>query len=164
MFLVSICLSLSVILLSLGLIFPSTIGSSPHSADAVRGKATAALVNGILVSFSVCMSVIMFAFTGYHLSLICTGLTTKEHLKKRAAHSRKSCVQRLCGCASIPSSLQPRKLVFTNARGKIVNYGGLDESPSDESISGSDGENENDVEKCAARDGSSPPIITLDKL
>ena len=56
----------------------------------------------------------MQAFTGYHFSLVLSGLTTKEHLKGRHNPLARGFCARLTGCAACavaPSELAPRRLV-----------------------------------------------------
>lgn len=67
----------------------------------------------------VLVSIVLWGFTGYHLSLICVGLTTKEHLKGRRGEGAppRTLYQCLCACRCGdalcgPSALEPRKFVF----------------------------------------------------
>ena len=49
---------------------------------------------------------------GYHISLVCSGVTTKEHLKGRKHGARRITLCDRMGCCSIaPSELQPRRFV-----------------------------------------------------
>lgn len=112
MFLVSTCASIAVVLVSsfvLPASVPSASGLDPHSSG-TRGLAGAASL-----VFCALMAALLFSFTAYHISLICAGMTTKEHLKGRARganSSSQSSFARLCEpCVTEPSELQPRQMV-----------------------------------------------------
>jgi palmitoyltransferase ZDHHC9/14/18 len=70
------------------------------------------VINASLMLFAAVLSLMMWGFTGYHVSLVCSDLTTKEHLKGRklSAPDRSICRRIFC-CAGEPSELQPRRLV-----------------------------------------------------
>ena len=77
-------------------------------------------INMGLILFSLVLSLLMWGFTGYHLSLVCAGLTTKEHLKGRRHGARAMLVcQRFEGCGGLRSEVQPRRLVPKKSRATI---------------------------------------------
>ena len=92
-------------------IHPGVARGEAHGG--AKGVRVNGALNFVLVTFSLILSLFLWLFTGYHLLLICTGLTTKEHLKGKLSHRRPLC-QRVCGCACVwltPSEIEPRKLV-----------------------------------------------------
>ena len=58
-------------------------------------------------------------FTGYHVALVVSGFTTKEHLKGRKHGAKRlSLCSRLSCCRVAPSLLEPRKLVPLRTTGR----------------------------------------------
>ena len=114
-FLVSVSLSLGVLLFGcLGL-----SGGMTRFHAATREEASLAnLITLLLVLFAVLLSLIMWGFTGYHISLVLSGLTTKEHLKGRKnGATRLNICQR---CRITPSEVHPRRLVPAAQRPKAA--------------------------------------------
>lgn len=96
-FLISVSLSLGVLL----------FGSLFLPEELAHGGAA----NALLMLFSVILSLCMWGFTGYHISLVCTGRTTKEYIRGRKNGARAmGCCERL-ECCGVPSELKPRALV-----------------------------------------------------
>jgi hypothetical protein len=126
-FLVSCCLALadvgaSCMLLPPEAMQPLVVDLAPDGAPggAHAGVDLAPLLNVLLIGYCGLLSLLLWAFTGYHLSLVISGLTTKEHLKGRHNPLTRSFCARLatCGvCAVAPSELgtgrefAPRRLV-----------------------------------------------------
>jgi len=90
-FLLSVCLSLAVLFFSATWVLPAVAEESRGVSGG--GVQLSGLLNGILIIFAVLLSLFLWAFTGYHVVLICSGLTTKEHLKGR----RRAAERSLCG-------------------------------------------------------------------
>ena len=115
LFLLGVCASLAVAGGS-AFLLPTTRLVAGTGADALDARHAelligAPLLNSILIGYCLVLSLLMWAFTGYHVALTIVGLTTKEHLKGRPNVSA-ACHTRLCaGCARAPSLIQPRRLV-----------------------------------------------------
>ena len=112
-FLVSVSASLAVLLFGClmmsGGISPPVPVARSHVVD------VAGLVNFVLVLFAVVLSLVMWGFTGYHVSLVLSGLTTKEHFKGRKHGAKRMLIcQRVECCRVAPSEVHPRRLVFAN--------------------------------------------------
>ena len=68
------------------------------------------LAFGALVVFAAALSLVMWGFTAYHLSLVITGLTTKERIKGRKHGASKLRFSERLACC-MPSAIEPRRLV-----------------------------------------------------
>jgi hypothetical protein len=69
------------------------------------------ILNTSLLVFAIVLSLPLWTFTGYHVALVCSGHTTKEHLKGRKHGARKLLCSRLLCCNTSPSEIHPRKFV-----------------------------------------------------
>jgi len=123
-FLISVSLSLAALLFSCLLLssgITRTINRPSSGEHEVAG-----LINLGLVLFAVVLSLLMWGFTGYHISLVCSGLTTKEHIKGRKHGAKRILVgERIECCRMLPSELHPRRLVPANWRATVVSGGNV---------------------------------------
>ena len=107
--------SLAALLFSCAYLGAEPAYAAPSEADVGN------LLNFGLILFATMLGLILWGFTAYHLSLVVTGLTTKEYLKGRKHGARKLTVaQRLECCAVQPSEIDPRKLVPTERRSDVM--------------------------------------------
>lgn len=120
LFLISVSLSLGALLLSC-VLFSGGGDASVASASRAGGHGPSpelgGLLNMALIVFSIALSLMMWGFTGYHISLVCSGQTTKEYIKGRKNGARRMDLCSRMGCCSIvPSELHPRRLVPYNPK------------------------------------------------
>ena len=119
LFLLSVSFSLGALLVSCLL-----LGNGPPPPRAGIEPEVGQTLNVFLMLFAVFLSLIMWGFTGYHVSLVLSGLTTKEHVKGRKNGAKRMDVcQRLgtlCVCSLPPSEIDPRRLVATDPRAHAV--------------------------------------------
>ena len=121
-FLISVSLSLAALLFSCLLLS----GGMTRTIAASREPELVGLVNLVLVLFSVVLSLLMWGFTGYHISLVCSGQTTKEHLRGRKNGARRLLIcERLECCRMAPSEVHPRRLVPASSRAVVVTGRGV---------------------------------------
>ena len=100
LFLLSVSFSLGALLVSCLL-----LGNGPPPPRAGIEPEVGQTLNVFLMLFAVFLSLIMWGFTGYHVSLVLSGLTTKEHVKGRKNGAKRMDVcQRLGRCACQPPS------------------------------------------------------------
>jgi len=130
LFLVSVSVSLGVLLGACVILSGETEGALAldRSAGTVLTHAPTELrklLNLGLIIFSLLLALLMWGFTGYHVSLVLSGLTTKESIKgQKHGAKRMSICQRIECCTGIPSEIHPRRLVPRNAHAAIVSGGG----------------------------------------
>jgi len=109
MFLCSTCASLAVVLVS-GILLPTHVKHLGNVDPNTAGLRE--VLNTLALMFCLVMAALLFSFTTYHMSLICSGMTTKEHLKGKRSFKQETTFQRLCEpCAVQPSELAPREMV-----------------------------------------------------
>ena len=110
LFLISVSLSLAVLLINCMLLSGGLNGS--YSRTRLYDGHLAGTINLMLIVFSIALSLLMWGFTGYHVSLVCSGQTTKESIKGRRHGATRMTLCERMGCCSIrPSELYPRRLV-----------------------------------------------------
>jgi len=112
LFLVSVSASLGALIFSclvLASSQPQVLTASPFYLlpDAWRING---LINGALLVFSCLLAIVLWGFTAYHVSMLCTGFTTKERLKGRKNGAISLGFLDRFACCS-PSELEPRRLV-----------------------------------------------------
>lgn len=102
-----VCFLLSVSLSLGALIFSCLVlsGQAPPRLGAGGG-----FLNTALVVFAAALSLVMWGFTAYHLSLVISGLTTKERIKGRKHGASKLRFSERLACC-MPSAIEPRRLV-----------------------------------------------------
>jgi palmitoyltransferase ZDHHC9/14/18 len=123
LFLISVSLSLGALLLSCMLLGGDTSagggsasGGSGLAGGLGPGRELAGVLNMSLIVFAIALSLMMWGFTGYHISLVCSGQTTKEYIKGRKNGAQRMDLCARMGCCQItPSELHPRRLVPHNA-------------------------------------------------
>ena len=116
-FLISVSLSLAVLLFSCLLLSGGMTRTIAASYDAEL----VGVLNLLLVLFAVVLSLLLWGFTGYHISLVCSGLTTKEYIKGRRNGSKPILIcQRIECCSLVPSKVHPRRLVPANSLASFV--------------------------------------------
>jgi len=119
-FLISVSLSLALLLFCC-LLLSSGMTRSLALPAAGGPVEVVGMLNLALILFAVVLSLLMWGFTGYHVSLVCSGLTTKEHIKGRKHGARRLLVcERLECCSITPSEVHPRRLVPANPRAAVV--------------------------------------------
>jgi len=113
-FLLSVCLSLGVLFVACVYVLPT---AQLDANGVLGGVRVPTAVNAMLIVFSTILSLFLWAFTGYHVVLVLSGLTTKEHLKGRAG-AQGGLWERCESCVSLgipPSELaglsDPQRLV-----------------------------------------------------
>ena len=119
-FLISISASLAVLLFSC-LLFSGGFTPKPIQ-DTPREPDLAATINLLLELFAVVLSLMMWGFTAYHISLVCSGLTTKEAIKGRKNGAKQMSICQRCYIQ--PSDIHPRRLVPANSRAALWSTGG----------------------------------------
>ena len=118
LFLISISLSLGALLFSCVVLAGDSLPAS--SLDQLEMSRVA---NFMLIVFSVVMSLLLWGFTAYHVSLVVAGLTTKEHLKGRKNGTKRLSIAQRVECCSIPpSELEPRRLVPVVVARRIMGW------------------------------------------
>jgi len=112
LYLLSVCLSLAVLLISCLVVLPGVLHGQGQEGE-TEGMQVNSALNFVLVTFSLVLSLFLWLFTGYHIALILSGLTTKEHLKGGHSIRRPMCYRASsCTCVGLaPSEIEPRKLV-----------------------------------------------------
>lgn len=99
----------------------ATAGGSSVDPGSLEALGLGPLINSVLVVFAVVLSLPLWTFTGYHVALVVSGFTTKEHLKGRKNGAKRLLCSRISCCTVTPSLLEPRKLVPLGS-GRRDNY------------------------------------------
>ena len=102
-----------------GSVFEKAGVNSSVVRESLGHKELGGLLNLALIVFSVALSLMMWGFTGYHISLVFSGLTTKEHLRGRKNGAKQMGMCQRLACTAQPSELQPRRLVPLAGRNAI---------------------------------------------
>ena len=94
LFLVSVSLSLAALLFSCSIFYN----------EAKEGSEIRSVINLALLLFSVVMGLMLWGFTAYHVSLVISGLTTKEYIKGRKHGATRMSIVRRLECCCLPAS------------------------------------------------------------
>lgn len=123
LFLISVSLSLAALLVSCLMLSGGMDDTIVAQRAGPAAASLGALFNMVLIVFGIALSLMMWGFTGYHVSLVCAGMTTKEYIKGRRNGATRLDLCTRCHIA--PSELQPRRLVplRANADDQIVRSG-----------------------------------------
>lgn len=84
----------------------------------VAGLDVGGALNALLIVYSFLLMILLGIFNGYHLSLVATGLTTREHLKGKDIRKR-GLFDRFRCAACDESQIKPRQLIEVTRHNRI---------------------------------------------